>query len=140
MAVEADLVAYLASAGLGLTAGATLFEGPPVELPDNVVVITHTGGEAPGSDDGNEVMGPSLEAPGYEIVRIQLFVRHTVKATAVSTALACHAKLAGLHSQTLSTRTYYRIDSMDGEPYSLAQDQNGRWRMVSNYTVRKARG
>lgn len=133
-AIDADLVAYLDAAS-SFTAGTDLFEGPPPELPDNVAVITQTPGEPP----GDQVMGPSLTAPGYEIPHVQLFVRHTVKATAKANADTLHALLARYFGTLPSGRVCHLVESIDGEPYTLGQDQNGRWRYVSNYRVRVAR-
>lgn len=134
MPADSDLVAYLDGA-TALTSGTDLFVGPMPEQPDNCVAITHYNSQQP--DD--YAMGASLSAPGYEIEDVQLMVRHTARATARTNANAYHALLANLHSTTLSARYYYRIDE-DGTPFCIGQDQNGRWRFVSNYTVKKARG
>ena len=134
MAVEADLVAYL-DTQLSETAGTDLFEGPMAELPDNQIVVTHYASEE--SDD--YTMGASLSAPGSEIVMVQVMARNTVKATALARAQAAHAKLDNLQNQTLSGRSYFTIEAQ-GEPFSLGQDQQHRWRYVANFRVRKARG
>lgn len=141
MAVEADVVAYLAAAGIGLTAGSNLWEGPMAEEPNATglsVAVTHYASER--SDD--YTMSASLTAPGSELERVQVMTRHPVKATAKSTADAVHAKLDNLGTTANfggSGRTYFRIDS-DGPPFGLAQDANLRWRYVANYVCRKARG
>ena len=138
MAAEADIVAYLAAAGIGLTAGTNLFEGPMPELPDACVAVTHYGSER--SDD--YTMSASLTAPGSEIELVQIMTRNTVKATGRTLADTIHTKLDNLGTTSNfggSGRTYYRADS-DGPPFSLAQDDNLRWRYVANYRVRKARG
>ena len=134
MPADTDLVTYLDSA-TALTAGTDLFAGPMPELPDNCVALTHYNSQR--SDD--YTMGASLSAPGLEMEDVQLMVRNTSRATARTNADAYHALLANLHSATLSGRTYYRIDE-EGTPYSIGQDQNGRWRFVANYTVKKGRG
>ena len=134
MPADADLVTYLDGA-TALTAGTDLFVGPMPELPDNCVAITHYNSQR--SDD--YAMGASLSAPGLEVEDVQLMVRNTARATARTNADAYHALLANMHGATLSARAYYRIDE-EGTPYCIGQDQNGRWRFVANYTVRKARG
>lgn len=134
MAVEADLVAYL-DPNVSETAGTNLFEGPMPELPDNCVAVTHYASER--SDD--YAMSASLTAPASELNRVQVMVRNTAKATAKSKADAYHALLDNLHNVTMSGRTYFAIES-DGEPFSLGQDGNLRWRYVGNYLVRKQRG
>jgi len=134
MPAEADLVAYLDPL-VSETAGINLFEGPMPEAPDNCVALTHYGSQR--SDD--YVMSASLSAPGSELVDVQLMVRNTVKATAIARAAAYHALLDNLQSVTIAGRSYFAIES-DGEPYSLGQDLNYRWRYISNYHIRKARG
>ncbi len=138
MPVEADVVAYLAAAGLGLTAGTNLFEGPAPEgevYPACVAVAKYL---TERSDD--YTMGASLTAPGSELEHIQVMTRNPVKATAESTADAIHAKLDNLQTTTtVNGRTYFEIAS-DGPPFGLGQDLNLRWRYVANYRVRKPRG
>lgn len=134
MPLGADIVAYLDSA-TSLTAGTDLFEGPMPELPNACVAITPTGGE-----EGEYTMGSSLSAPGVEIGRFQLAVRHGTQATAISNANTYHALLANLGPTTLSGRLYHNVESVDGEPYSIGQDENLRWRYVANYRAFKARG
>jgi hypothetical protein len=138
VSVEADVVAYLAAAGLGLTSGTNLFEGEMPELPAACVAVTHYASEA--SDD--YVMSSSLGAPGYEIERFQVMTRHATRATAISTAASIHAVLDNLGTTTnfgSSGRTYFRIES-DGPPFSIGQDPTLRWRRVANYRAQKARG
>lgn len=136
MPVEADVVAYLAAAGLGLVAGTDLFEGPAPETPYNVVAVAKYMTER--SDD--YTMGASLTAPGSELEHVQVMSRHTVKATAESRADAIHAVLDNLQSTTLvNGRTYFEIAG-DGPPADLGQDGNLNWRYVTNYRVRKPRG
>lgn len=138
MALEADVVAYLAAIGaLGLTAGTNLQEGPMSEWPDAagpIVAVTHYTSEVSEA----YVMGPSLTAPGYDVERAQVMTRGAVKATTQAMAAAVHAYLDNLGPVTLSGRTYFQVDS-DGPPASLGQDENGRWSFVANYRFRKAR-
>jgi len=134
MPVQADLVAYL-DALITETAGTDLFEGPMPELPDACIAVAHYGGE-PAED---RVMGPSLTAPGVEVNRVQIMVRNPVMDTGKGRADAVHALVDGL-SGTLSGRTYFNVESLDGEPYCIGQDAEARWRWVSNYRVEKARG
>lgn len=124
-----------------LVAGTRLFEGPMPELPSSSdagphVAITHYMSEAPDS----HVMGPSLQAAGYEIESVQVETRHLVKDTAQSTAAAIHALLANFHSADINGRLYFLIED-DGPPDNhLGQDQNMRWRYTANYHCKKARG
>jgi hypothetical protein len=131
--VPQDLITYL-DALVAETAGTDLFEGPPLELPVNVVVLTHYGGESA----LDRVFGPSLTAPGVEVGRVQLFVRNTVMVTAKTRADAIHALLDGF-AGTLSGRTYFFISSIDGAPFSIGQDSRGNWRWSCNYRIQYAR-
>jgi hypothetical protein len=103
------------------------------------MALTHAAGEPA---DGR-VMGASLANDGLvEQPHVQLMVRGAIndKAGPRTRALAAHAVLDGYGPGTLSAVLYHRIESLDGEPYCLGQDQNGRWRYVANYRVQKARG
>lgn len=137
MPVEADVVAYLAAAGLGLTAGTNLFEGPMPEgtaYPSCVAVWQYA---TERSDD--YTMGASLTGPGSELEHIQVMTRDPVKATCGTRADAIHAVLDNLQTTTLvNGRTYFWIVS-DGPPFGLGQDGNLLWRCVANYLVRKPR-
>lgn len=134
MPLEADIVAYLDPL-VSETAGTDLFEGPMPELPNNCVAISHYNSQR--SDD--YAMGASLSAPASELEDFQVMVRNAVKATAKTRADAIHALLDNLQGVTMSGRVYFAIES-DGPPYSIGQDQNGRWRCVANYHARKQRG
>jgi len=128
-----DLITYLDPL-VAEAAGTDLFEGPPLELPVNVVVLTHYAGEAA----MDRAFGPSLTAPGVEVARVQLFVRNTVMSTAKTRADAIHALLDGF-AGTISGRTYFFITAIDGAPSSLGQDSRGNWRWASNYRIQYAR-
>lgn len=132
-AVEADLIAYLDPL-VTETAGTDLFEGPPPELDEDIVVLTHYTGE-PAED---RVMGPSLTAPGIEISLVQLFVRNSAKTTAKSKADAYHALLDGLDG-TFSGRKYFNVESINSMPFPLGQDARELWRYVANFRVEHAR-
>lgn len=138
MPVEPALVAYLDGL-LAETAGTDLFEGPMPELPNACIAITHAAGEPA---DGR-VMGASLSNDGLvEQPHVQLMVRGEPndKAGPRTRAQAAHVVLDGYGPGTLGGVLYHRIESLDGEPYCLGQDQEMRWRYAANYRVQKARG
>lgn len=127
--VPEDLAAYL-DPSVSETAGTNLFEGPPPEKPDNLVVITqYTGEETP-----DRVMSDSLTAPGLEVTLVQILVRNDTMATARTTADAYHVLLDNLNA-TLSGRVYHHIESINGIPFAIGQDKEGRWRYVCNYRI-----
>lgn len=142
--VEADVVAYLAAQGsLGLTAGTNLFEGP---LPEQTAAEAFIVGVAHYASQRSDqyVMGASLTAPGFEVVRFQVMVRGPVKATVSAKAAAIHALLDNLGTTPNfggSGRTYFSVHA-DGEPFGLGQDKSpgALWRYVANYEARKHRG
>jgi len=131
--VPEDLIVYLDPL-VSETAGTDLFEGPPPELGGDIVALTHYAGE-PAED---RIMGPSLTPPGIEISRIHLFVRNSLMATAKSKADAYHALLDGLDG-TLSGRTYFNVESLDSQPFSLGQDARELWRYAANFRVEHGR-
>lgn len=132
---EADLVAYL-DTNSSYTAGTDLFEGPMPELPDSCVAVTHYASEE--SDDWS--MGPSLSAPGSELLRVQLMVRHGTKATAQANGLTLHQLLRNMQGVTMTSGKVVLAVEDQGEPLNLGQDPNLRWRCASNYRVRKQPG
>ncbi len=134
MPVAADIVAYLDPL-LSEAGGIDLFEGPAPELPDNLVAITHTGGEP-----GEYTMGASLSGPSMEFARFQLMARNTDHTNCVTHANTCHALLANMGPVTVNARIYHHIENIDGEPFSLGQDDNLRWRYVASYRAYKQRG
>lgn len=132
--VPVDLIAYLDPL-VSETAGVDLVEGPPMELPDAQVAITHYGGEPA----LGRVMGASLSADGLvEVALVQLFVRNMVMATAKTKADAYYALLDNFNG-VANGRTYYHIESTDSMPYSIGQDGNGRWRYVCNFRCQHKR-
>lgn len=141
MPLEPALVAYLDPL-ISESASAnppSLVEGEMPELPDNCVAVAHAAGEPP--EEESRVMGASLANDGVvEAPHVQVMVRNTARATARSKAQAIYALLDGLGPTTLSGTLYHRVESLDGEPHSIGQDQNGRWRFVMNLRCRKARG
>ena len=138
MPVEPALVAYL-DTQLSEVAGTNLFEGPMPELPDAAIAVTHAAGEPADS----RTMGASLANEGLvEQPHVQVMVRGAVndKAGPRTRAYAAHAVLDGYGPGTLSGVLYHHIEAIDGEPYTLGQDANGRHRYVANYRIEKARG
>ena len=131
--VPEDLIAYLDPL-VSETGGTDLFEGPAPERPANVVAITHYDGEPALA----RTMGASLSVSGVEVTLVQLFVRHSVMATAKTKADAYHALLDNL-SGTLNGRVYYQIESMDSMPYSIGQDGEALWRYVCNFRCQHKR-
>lgn len=131
--LAADLIVYLDPL-VSETAGTTLFAGPPVELPDTSVWLTHyAGGTAK-----DRVFAVSVTAPGVEVARVQLFVRNATNDTARATADAYHALLDGFFG-TANSRRIFWMQSIDGTPYSIGQDQRGSFRWVANYEVQCGR-
>ena len=116
------------------TAGTNLLKGPPPELPTDLVVLSHYGGE-PAED---RVMGVSRTPPGVEISMVQLYVRNALEATAKSKADTYHALLDNFDG-TISGRRYFQIESVDSAPHSLGQDNRGLWMAVANYRCQHSR-
>lgn len=133
-----EIVAHLAGAGLGLTAGTNLFSVPfPESAQDDVVsVVTYGGGASERS------FGPSLQAPAAEVdVRFQVMVRsgRDGAATAEALADAIYKKLDGLGPLSLSGVLYHDVVSTDGPPKFLSFDDNNRPRYYMNFAATKER-
>jgi Bacteriophage minor capsid protein len=119
------------------TAGTDLFYGPMPELPDSCVAVTAYAGESAAEE---RTFGPSLQAPQCEIGRFQVAVRGTVQATVAADALALHALLDGLGDATINGRIYFYVESVNGEPAFLKQDESQRYTYAASYRARKQRG
>lgn len=129
MSLATDLIVYL-DALVSETAGTDLFEGPSVELPDNTVIVTHYGGEAV----QDRTMGASLTTSGVEVGSVQVLVRNTVMATALTRAEVIHALLDNFNG-TWNSRTILQCISINGMPFSMGTDKLGRFRYVANFRV-----
>src|SRR5574341_336050 len=120
--VPVDLITMLDPL-VGETAGTTLFEGPPTELPDEGVWLTHYGGESA----QDRTMGDSLSEAGVEVALVQLFVRNGAMATAKAIAEGYHSLLDNFNGAA-NGKMYYQIVSTDSLPYSIGQDSKRLWR------------
>lgn len=133
--IPEDLIAYLvADAGISEVAGTDIHEGPPPELPADLVAITHYAGD----DTEDRVMSAALTAPELEVALVQLYVRNAVMSTAKSKADAYHALLDN-YNGTLSGRKYYNIESLNSTPYSIGQNKRLAFQYECNYRVEHAR-
>jgi hypothetical protein len=128
-------VTYLAAQSVG-TAGTDLFEGGFHETPDTQIAVAHFGGEA-----SERQMGPSLGAPVLEMPLVLVLARSPSKATAEAKARAAYVKLDNLQGMTSTGGVvYHHVESLDGPPASMEQDENLRWVYGATYRVRKAAG
>jgi hypothetical protein len=135
--VPEDLITYTVSdSGTTETAGTDIFEGPPPELPEDLVAFTHYAGESA----LDRIMGSALTPPGVEVALVQLFVRNSSMSTAKTKADVYHALLDG-YDGTISGRKYFNVESIDSMPYSIGQTREGSgpYRYVCNFRIEHAR-
>lgn len=119
----AEVGAYLAGAGIGLTVGTNLWYVPiPDSAADPAVGLIESVGEA---DAGT--FGGSLTASAFQRPRMLVVVRGAREAavTARTLAKSVYDKLHRLGPVTLSGVTYYDVRA-DQQPYGPDYDKNER--------------
>lgn len=119
-----EIVTYLASAGIGLTAGANLFAVPfPEASPDVAAYVDVFGGQL-----NTRTFGPSLQAPLGENVDFLVVVRGVREGAAAAETLAdsIYKKLDNLGPVTLTGVLYRDVRTTEGPPKFLAFDPMNR--------------
>lgn len=132
-----EIALYLASAGIGLTAGSTVFDVPfPEASPDQAAYIDVFGGR-----NNDRTFGPSLQAPLGENVDFLVVVRGTREGAAAAEGLAdsIYKKLDNLGPVTLSGVLYRDVRTTEGPPKFLGFDQNNRPLFYCAYLADKDR-
>lgn len=124
----AELGAYLATEGVG-TVGTTIFYGGLPDSPDNCLALLEYGGRAPEHDLGTTALR-------HEYPRVQVLTRNTVYLTGIKKAQDVTHAFTAVRNTTLSDVGYKGIDPVQS-PFSLGQDNNGRWVFACNYEVCK---
>lgn len=134
MSLPAELAAYLAGAGLGLTANVSVFDVPvPEKAQDIAVGVMETGGD---SDLGG--FGASLSPAEMERPQFQVAIRGERDGATAARAMAeaVRKALRRLGPATLSGTVYHDVqcEPIAGPYY----DQNGRPRYVIACSAHKA--
>jgi len=107
------------------------------KVPDTIVALYETAGWAPEWTFSSGTTSPAFERPG-----LQAIARSTSYATARGHAYRVYRILDGVANKTLphtSSGTLYQRIAAVGSPFSLGQDQNGRFLLSCNFDVSKAR-
>lgn len=130
MATLLDIATYIDTELASLTLGTNLFIGRMPDTPDNCVTLYEYGGSVPDNTMGTSA--PSLENPS-----IQVAVRSTTYAGAVTTIRSIWDKLEAVVDEDLSGTRYNRI-SANQSPFPLDRDTSDRILFVQNFDVTKA--
>lgn len=105
--------------------------------PDTLVALYETAGYAP-----TWVMSTGSTSPAFETAGLQAVARSTSYTVARGHAYRIYRILDDVDNQRLphssSGTWYYRIRA-NGPPFSVGQDQNGRFLLSVNFDVLKAR-
>lgn len=127
MAWIEDLRTYLASAGLGLTAGTNLFVSDMPTTPDACVCLFDYGGTPPQFF----LDGTRLERPS-----VQVAVRAATLATARSTMDSVVTKMMALTGATVSGKNWVQC-LPNQSPFFLRRDEKERPWVVCNFDIMK---
>lgn len=107
------------------------------KVPDTVVGLYETPGWAPQWTFTTGSSAPAFERPGLQVI-----ARSTSYTVARGHAYRVFRILDSVRNKTLphtSSGTRYLTISAVGSPYSLGQDQNGRFLLSVNFDVSKVR-
>lgn len=120
-----ELATYLQTQGFG-TVGSTLFKGSSPDVPDNLVVITDTGG-----------FPNVLNSKGakLEVITVQILARNKRQELARDALLNIQADLHQLVDTSLGTFTIIAARAFD-RPSVIGRDGKERWNLTSNYEIR----
>ncbi len=127
-----DIVAYLAAAGIGLTAGTNLFAGKlPATAPDPCVICYETKGAPPLETFGNDDL-PQVDRP-----RLQVVARAADYVSARTKLWDCFKKLVLIGNESVNGTYYERVEAIDS-PALMGRDESERVLFVGNFQVHKA--
>lgn len=137
-----EIVNYLSGAGLGLVIGSTdtngIFAVPfPTEAGDTSTCVIEYPGQGP-----IRAMGPSLQAPVFEVVKFQVVSRDVNDRAFNCRSLQKNIWAALTHTgptltgTTGGTTVYGYIDGVQS-PFFLKYDENARIYFVCNYRALK---
>ena len=126
-----DVMTYLTSASVGLTAGTNLFAGTLPDSPDKVCAIYETGGTQPvhamGAGPGNAL----VERP-----RLQVVTRAVSYQSARQLAHNVFQAMDGLTNVTINSTSYLLVQAVSS-PAAMGLDGSGRPRLVMNFDIMK---
>jgi len=106
------------------------------QVPDTIVGLYETAGWEP-----QWVMSSASTSPAFERPGLQAIARSTSYQVARGHAYRVFRILDAVANKTLphSSGTYYERIAAVGSPFSLGQDQNGRFLLSVNFDVTKTR-
>ena len=126
-----DVMTYLGSAAVGLTAGTNLFAGTLPDSPDKACAIYETGGIQPvhamGAGPGNAL----VERP-----RVQIVTRAVSYQSARQLAHNVFQAMDGLTNTTINNTSYLLVSAVNS-PTAMGLDGSGRPRLVMNFDIMK---
>lgn len=120
-----DIATILSDNGMGVS-----YKDYMPTAPDSVVSIYSAGGQGPTH---------TMQAPHVlEEPRIQVLCRASSLQEAHTTARGIYTVLTGLRNTDVSGVRYHWIDATQ-EPFLSVRDQNARFTVACNYTIKKDR-
>lgn len=120
-----DLADYLSTGGMG-----TIYKDFYPDTPDAVISVHSGYGNAPTHTMKNPRV---LEEP-----KVQVMSRSANLQTAHTNARSAYELLCGLRSKTINGVLYHWVNA-DSEPVLIGRDQNARFTVACNYSIKKDR-
>ena len=130
MGVLEELGAYLDAQSTRFTAGTNLFYNWLPSEPGTAASIIETGGLPPAYTFGGDL-------PKYENQRVQVMCRSTSSTRARGNMNDAWVQLQEIENETLSSRSWLRVSAVQS-PFSLGQDDQGRWLFACNFEAVRA--
>ncbi len=120
-----DLATVLSSGGMG-----TSYKDFMPTSPDSAISIYSAGGQGPTH---------TMQAPHIlEEPRVQILCRAASLQEAHETARGVYGVLSGLRNKDVGGVRYHWVTAIQ-EPFLLGRDQNARFTVACNYTIKKDR-
>jgi len=125
-----DVMTYLGSASVGLTAGTNLFAGTCPDAPDKACALYETGGMQPVHAMSGSPGNALVERP-----RITVITRSVSYQSARQLAQNVFQVMDGLTNTTINSTSYLLVTAVNS-PQSMGLDK-GRPRVVMNFDIMK---
>lgn len=126
-----DVMTYLGSAAVGLTAGTNLFAGTFPDSPDKACAVYETGGLQPVHAMSGSPGNALVERP-----RVQIVTRAVSYQSARQLAQNVFQAMDGLTNTTINSTSYLLVSAVNS-PAAMGLDGSGRPRLVMNFDIMK---
>lgn len=130
MGLVEELATYLDAESTRFQLGSNWFINWLPSEPGTAASITETGGLPPAHTFGGDL-------PKYENQRVQVMCRSTSSTRARANMNDAWFQLQEVANESLSSRSWLRASAVQS-PFSLGQDEQGRWLFACNFEAVRA--